>query len=228
VVAAGGLLNDYFDRDRDAIDKPWRLIPAGRLSPRIALVAGLCSLGIGLWCAIEEAHYTRSELTVYGAAVAGVILYNGIVAYAAVAKGLVVGVLCALPLLFVTGNLGARTMTLCFGTVCFIWGRETLMDVLDVKGDQKAKSLTLPQCCNELQISAVALVIQFVGLFLFIGSITRGPVGQDVIAHVLAVGILCGISYVWFIAPSMRRAGIYLMWVPLILELGLFINRRAN
>ncbi|HIP85595.1 MAG TPA: hypothetical protein EYH17_02990, partial [Pyrodictium sp.] len=53
LVAAGGYaINDYFDRDIDAINKPERPIPSGRISPHEALflsiVVGVAGLGIAL------------------------------------------------------------------------------------------------------------------------------------------------------------------------------------
>jgi 4-hydroxybenzoate polyprenyltransferase len=224
VVAAGGLLNDYFDRNRDAIDKPWRLIPTGRLNPGIVLVAGYFFLGCGLWCAITAAHYTKNELAIYVVASAGVILYNWIVAYAALVKGVVVGVLCALPLVFTAGGLSGQGTVLCLGTIVFIWGRETLMDVLDVKGDSKAKSYTLPQYCGEVRVVVIAFGSQFVGLFIFIAGVTHGNYTRDVIAHAFATSILCGVVLLWINAPSMRRTSIYLMWAPLICELCVLLS----
>ena len=45
---AGLYLADYYDRTLDAIQKPYRPIPSGRISPREALVIGAVYAGIGL------------------------------------------------------------------------------------------------------------------------------------------------------------------------------------
>src|SRR4051812_12590239 len=47
---AGMALNDYADRDVDAVERPGRPIPSGRVTPRFAvgLAAGLPAAGIGL------------------------------------------------------------------------------------------------------------------------------------------------------------------------------------
>ncbi|MGW7285899.1 UbiA family prenyltransferase, partial [Streptomyces sp. NPDC054847] len=47
---AGMALNDWSDRDEDAIDRPHRPIPSGRISPRAALGAAgaLTAAGLGL------------------------------------------------------------------------------------------------------------------------------------------------------------------------------------
>jgi 4-hydroxybenzoate polyprenyltransferase len=47
---AGMALNDYADRDVDAVERPGRPIPSGRVRPRVALgvAAGLTAAGLGL------------------------------------------------------------------------------------------------------------------------------------------------------------------------------------
>lgn len=47
---AGMALNDYADRDVDALERPGRPIPSGRVSPRLALrlAGGLTATGLGL------------------------------------------------------------------------------------------------------------------------------------------------------------------------------------
>ncbi len=47
--ASVGLLNDYCDRDLDRQTKPWRAIPSGLVSPRLALALTLlCAAGMAL------------------------------------------------------------------------------------------------------------------------------------------------------------------------------------
>ncbi len=45
---AGMALNDWADRDEDAIDRPHRPIPSGRIAPRSALTAAVVLTGAGL------------------------------------------------------------------------------------------------------------------------------------------------------------------------------------
>ncbi|HSK28241.1 MAG TPA: UbiA family prenyltransferase, partial [Jiangellales bacterium] len=47
---AGMALNDYADRDLDAVERPERPIPSGRVSPRLALglAAGLTAVGVAV------------------------------------------------------------------------------------------------------------------------------------------------------------------------------------
>jgi 4-hydroxybenzoate polyprenyltransferase len=50
LYAAGVVLNDYFDRDVDAVERPERPIPSGRIQERDALKLGLLLLAVG--CAL--------------------------------------------------------------------------------------------------------------------------------------------------------------------------------
>ncbi|MEE6274215.1 SCO3242 family prenyltransferase [Georgenia wangjunii] len=66
---AGMALNDYADRDLDAVERPERPIPSGRVSPRhaLALAAGLTAAGVGLAAAAGRRHL------VIGAALAATV-----------------------------------------------------------------------------------------------------------------------------------------------------------
>ena len=52
LYAAGLLLNDYFDREVDARERPERPIPSGAVRPRTVLVAGLVLLAAGIAVAL--------------------------------------------------------------------------------------------------------------------------------------------------------------------------------
>ena len=70
LYAAGVVLNDYFDRDVDRVERPERPIPSGRVVPATALSFGAALLGVGgLLAALVR---TPSLLT--AAVLAGAIL----------------------------------------------------------------------------------------------------------------------------------------------------------
>nr|WP_241266683.1 UbiA family prenyltransferase [Streptomyces scabichelini] len=70
---AGMALNDWADRTEDAVDRPHRPLPSGRISPRAALAAagGLTAAGLGL-----AARAGRRPLAVAGALAATVWSYD--------------------------------------------------------------------------------------------------------------------------------------------------------
>lgn len=92
---SGHYLGDYFDRELDAIDKPQRPIPSGRLSARTAMACGAA-------CALAATVLTL--LVNWHALVLVVVATGGIVAYSRVCKArglsgnLVRGALTALAL----------------------------------------------------------------------------------------------------------------------------------
>lgn len=61
LYAGGVVLNDYFDREIDAKERPERPIPSGKVSKEFALLMGtillligvsfsFCTVGIVFWC----------------------------------------------------------------------------------------------------------------------------------------------------------------------------------
>ncbi|MFI7368146.1 SCO3242 family prenyltransferase [Streptomyces sp. NPDC050149] len=70
---AGMALNDWADRDEDAVDRPHRPIPSGRISPRAALTAAGALTGAGLALA---ARAGRPALTVATGLAATVWAYD--------------------------------------------------------------------------------------------------------------------------------------------------------
>ncbi|HLU67256.1 MAG TPA: UbiA family prenyltransferase [Kofleriaceae bacterium] len=71
---AGMVLNDYFDRDLDAVERPDRPIPSGQIAPGFALALGLALLSLGVWLAGWSS--TRSA-AVAGALACAILLYDG-------------------------------------------------------------------------------------------------------------------------------------------------------
>ncbi|THA79442.1 prenyltransferase [Streptomyces sp. A0642] len=70
---AGMALNDWADRDEDAVDRPHRPIPSGRITPRAALTAAGALTGAGLALA---ARAGRPALTVAAGLAATVWAYD--------------------------------------------------------------------------------------------------------------------------------------------------------
>ncbi|MFD8693079.1 SCO3242 family prenyltransferase [Streptomyces sp. NPDC059651] len=70
---AGMALNDWADRDEDAVDRPHRPIPSGRITPRAALTAAGVLTGAGL---VLAARAGRPALTVAAGLAATVWAYD--------------------------------------------------------------------------------------------------------------------------------------------------------
>ncbi|REK16594.1 MAG: hypothetical protein DWQ37_07755 [Planctomycetota bacterium] len=77
---SGMVLNDYFDRQQDAEERPFRPIPSGRVSERQALALGLGMMAAGValaWVASFVASDPRPGL-VATALAAAILVYDGV------------------------------------------------------------------------------------------------------------------------------------------------------
>jgi len=163
VAATGGgnAINDYFDREIDAINQPARPIPRGGISARGALWFSLTLFGIAIAAALT--------LPTIAVAIA-VFNFVALVAYTELFKGLpgvgnlLVGYLTGSTFLFggaaVGEPLGAVVL---FGlTAVATLTREIIKDVEDLAGDAEEGLQTLPIVIGErpaLLISVAVMVL---------------------------------------------------------------------
>ena len=75
VYAGGTTLNDYFDADVDAVERPERPIPSGRVSRENALVLGVAFLGSGVALSLAVAGVRAAAIAASVAAL--VVVYDG-------------------------------------------------------------------------------------------------------------------------------------------------------
>ncbi|BBB01325.1 putative UbiA prenyltransferase [Actinacidiphila reveromycinica] len=101
---AGHYLGDWFDRELDAIAKPQRPIPSGRLSPGAALAGGTaCAAGAALILAVVNWR----TLLLFVVAMAGIVAYSRFCKGRGISGNAVRGVLTALA--FAVGAMLARS-----------------------------------------------------------------------------------------------------------------------
>ena len=146
ITSAGFAINDYFDRESDAVIKPKRPIPAGALSLKqvVAISGVLFAVGLGL-------TYWLPPLSFIILAVDSVVLlfYSYLVKKkSGFIANIVVGILTGTAFLFgqaaISGTVTLISLSLypiAFGTI----GGNVLRDVLSVEGDSKVGYPTLPQ-----------------------------------------------------------------------------------
>ncbi len=176
VCAGGNAINDYFDAEVDAINRPDRPIPSGRVSRRAAhrFALGCFALGTLLAAAINPTCLLI-------AAVNSALLY----AYSARLKGTplvgnaVVSYLVGSCFLF-GAAVGARPAPAAWMfALAFLANlvREILKDVEDVEGDAALGLRTLPIVCGERVALRTAAAIAGVLLALTPVPYLRGTVG---------------------------------------------------
>ena len=146
ITSAGFAINDYFDRESDAVIKPKRPIPSGALSLKqvVAIASFLFAVGLALaflinWLSFVILLVDSILLLIYSALVKR---KSGFAANVLV--GLLVGTAFLYGEATVSQTISLISLSLypiCFGTI----GGNILRDILSFEGDSKIGYPTLPQ-----------------------------------------------------------------------------------
>lgn len=166
LTAASMAINDYYDREIDAINEPNRPIPRGDVSPKEALIFAVALSTIGLIAAFET---NMPSLLV---AVTALIIS---ISYITKGKGtglpgnFLVSATVVIP--FIYGGLTAgqiETSTLLFVAIAFLsnTGREVTKGIVDVEGDRSHKIRTIAVTYGERTAAAAAVVFSFLAVCL--------------------------------------------------------------
>lgn len=167
IGSAGFAINDFFDRDGDALVKPNRPIPAGEISPKIAVHISAAFFSLGLlqaflinWLCFLIVLIDSVLLIVYSAFIKR---KSGFIA------NILVGGLIGTTFLHGEAS-GFGTITtaslamypLCLGSI----GGNILRDIISLEGDSKVGYPTLPQKIG-VEKSAKTAALFFIGCALF-------------------------------------------------------------
>jgi len=204
-TAGGNALNDYFDRDTDAVNHPDRPIPRGEMSADEALrfaaltfalslalasLVGLLAVGIVVVNFVVMVAYEKT-LKARGAGgnlliaylVGSLFVFGGAAAYR--------GDLAALDRTLVLGLLAALTTA----------GREVAKDIEDLAGD--VDRVTLPRRIGVRGAGAVAAAAFGAGVVLSIVPYVLQILGTVYLGVVLVADII----FIWSGAYSARNPG---------------------
>ena len=159
ITSAGFAINDYFDRESDAIIKPKRPIPSGSLSLKqvIGVSTLLFSLGLFLallinWLSFTILFVDSLLLLVYSWLVKK---KSGFIANTLV--GILTGTAFVYGEATISGGISLASLSLypiAFGTI----GGNVLRDILSLEGDSKVGYPTLPQKVGNFNAGRVAAV----------------------------------------------------------------------
>ncbi len=169
ITSAGFAINDYFDRESDAVIKPKRPIPSGALSLKqvVAVSALLFALGLTMayfinWLSFVIIAIDSILLLIYSFAVKR---QSGFIA------NVLVGILTGTAFMYgeatittpaVVSLISLGLYPIAFGTI----GGNVLRDVLSVEGDSKVGYPTLPQKIGSFNSAKVAaLFFALTGVF---------------------------------------------------------------
>jgi geranylgeranylglycerol-phosphate geranylgeranyltransferase len=180
ITSAGFAINDYFDRESDAVIKPKRPIPSGALSlKQVVTISGiLFALGLVMaalinWLSFAIIAVDSLLLLVYSYMVKR---KSGFVA------NILVGILTGTAFMYgqatitnpaIVNLVSLSLYPIAFGTI----GGNVLRDILSVEGDSKVGYPTLPQKIGSISAAKVgALFFLLTGLLAplpyFIGNFT--------------------------------------------------------
>ena len=183
LTAASMAINDYYDRDIDAINEPQRPIPSGMIKPRESLFLALVLGVIGFVAAFGTNTYCL---------IVAVVAWIVSVAYVTKGKrtgllgNLLVSTCVVIP--FIYGGFavaGLEMTTMIFVTIAFLsnTGREVAKDIVDIEGDESQNMKTIPVVYGERAAA-------FVSSILFMLAVVLS-----------ALPWLLGLVSLWFIPP---------------------------
>ncbi len=165
---AGNAVNDYFDKDIDAVNRPHRPIPSGRLSARTAVILASCLFGasvvlaslINLPClalaALNSAVLFTYSLELKRRGLAGNLAIGYLVRSTFLFGGLAVGEISVVGILAIMAALS---------TV----GRELIKGIEDMRGDRELGLKTFPLRYGAGK--AAVLAICFIGAAIAISPL---------------------------------------------------------
>jgi geranylgeranylglycerol-phosphate geranylgeranyltransferase len=223
ITAAGNVINDYFDRDIDAVNRPDRAIPSGEITPRSALIysivlfiAGLgASLFTNLLC-IAIAILNAALLALYASNLKGIPL----------AGNIAVSYLTASIFLFGGAIFGPFGLMQNFYVALIVFlailARELLKDAEDIEGDSKGGAKTLPMFTGVKKTGIICFILSLLAVITSLLPVFRwwGPTYLVLIA-IADLVIMAGAVKGLFAADSvdLRRSK-----ATSILKYGMFIS----
>lgn len=172
LCASGNVINDYFDRKIDSVNKPNRPLPSGKITPEDTfwLYAALTSIGLLVsffvsWGFFLFAIFNAGILYLYSLKFKKTVLGNLFDTYLAVSVFIA-------PVFIYGGIFDMLTSKIIYLVPIpfFVtYGREVLKAVEDMKGDKKEKARTLPLIIGEKRAILFGKIMFFIGaLFLFL------------------------------------------------------------
>jgi geranylgeranylglycerol-phosphate geranylgeranyltransferase len=169
LTAASMAINDYYDRQIDAVNEPNRPIPSGLIKPKEALLFAFVLTTIGF-----AAAYLTNIFCFAIAIIAWIIFAT----YATIGKrsglpgNFLVSICVAIPFIYGSYTVSVLELNvLIFASIVFLsdTGREITKGIVDVEGDKKYNVKTLAVRFGE-KVAAVAAV------FFYLSAVLLSPI----------------------------------------------------
>jgi len=172
LTGASMAINDYYDREIDAVNEPDRPIPSGLIKPKEALAFAFVLTGIGFVTAFVNTYLLTSIFCFLIAIFSWMVF----VTYTTVGKrsglpgNFLVSMCVAIP--FIYGSVAivgeVRLNVLIFACMAFLsnTGREVTKGIVDAKGDETQGVKTLAVRYGEKNAAIAAAIFYLLAVFL--------------------------------------------------------------
>lgn len=193
VTGAGNAVNDYFDRDIDAVNRPGRPIPSNRISPDLALAWSIFLFVLGCLAALFV-NPIAFAIAVFNSIL--LYLYARDLKVTPLAGNLAVGYLTGSTFLFGGAAGGDVGITVFLFLLAFLatLAREIEKDIEDLAGDMASGARTLPIVVGEKRSShlAAGFVVAAIGLS-YLAPLGRAYMVAVTVADLLFLAALASI-----------------------------------
>jgi geranylgeranylglycerol-phosphate geranylgeranyltransferase len=173
LTAASMTINDYFDREIDAVNEPARPIPSGLIRPKEALIFAFFLTAVGFASAFGNSYLTN--LSNGFSLLIAIIAWLIFVTYTTVGKrsgfpgNLLVSACVAIPFIYgsvaVINEVGLNVVIFAFMAFLSNTGREITKGVVDVQGDKTQNVRTVAVHFGE-KTAAISAVIFYLSAVL--------------------------------------------------------------
>jgi geranylgeranylglycerol-phosphate geranylgeranyltransferase len=215
-AGAGNVINDYYDREIDRVNKPGRPIPSGSIGPKTALL-----LYIVLLALLTASLFLLSGVQIIWLSSWVVMLhiYSMILKRKLLAGNLAVSILTSSGFVlgaYSAGNIEAGVIPAIY-TFFFIMAREIVKDCEDIDGDYIFGAETLAVATGEEKAMKAAAVIFLLLTLAFPVPYIAGVYGGTYLVIIL-IGVVPITLISSYLAFRNRRAGL----ISQILKIGIF------
>jgi len=170
IGAGGNAVNDYFDRDIDSINKPWRPIPSGLLKPSEVYAASIVMLAMGVVLSVLTAIVSSNYVLPAVALTASILVYSYSwrLKRVLIVGNLIVAGLAALSILYgglASGNAWPAVYPTLYALLLNL-GREFMKGLEDVEGDRRfgVQTLAVRFSPRIAYIAATAVLVALIAI----------------------------------------------------------------
>jgi len=236
ITSAGFAINDYFDRESDAIIKPKRPIPSGALSLKQVIAVSGVLFAVGL---IMSAYINLLSFVIIAVDSALLLIYSTLVKRkSGFGANILIGILTGTAFLFGEATISSPpTISLislslypiAFGTI----GGNVLRDILSLEGDSKVGYPTLPKTVGVSKSAKLgALFFLLTGLLaplpFLLGYFSIGYLAPILLWSALLIFSSIRLATLTSTVPNVRKYERIVTMSMILLPLALIIQAISN